>query len=67
MGGVRLRVRIEDEAGVHERRVVEIEVEAEADTPHETLNAVAERAAEEVNAALTRQVVVGRRRGVRPA
>lgn len=52
---------------MHERRVVEIEVEAEADTPHETLNAVAERAAEEVNAALTRQVVVGRRRGVRPA
>ncbi len=51
---------------MHERRVVEIEVEAEADTPHETLNAVAERAAEEVNAALTRQVTVGRRT-VRPA
>jgi hypothetical protein len=59
---MRLRVRIEDQAGVHERRVVEVEVEAEADTPHETLNVVAERAAEEVNAALARQVTVGRRK-----
>jgi hypothetical protein len=58
--GVRLKIRIEDQSGTYDRRVVEIEVEADADTSHETLNVVAERAAEEINTALTRPTTLGR-------
>ena len=40
--------------------MVEIEVEADGDASHETLNVVAERAAEEINTALTRPTTLGR-------